>query len=438
MAGRSPDGTDQCGPCSGVDSIDFRCRRCGYPGDIYTDKCCSRCVARDRVTHLLSGPDGTVPEQLQPLAEALGNAEDPWSVLAWTRARGGRLLAQLAALGHEISHHTLDALPPSGAVHRVRAVLVSTGALPWRNENLASLTSWLARTTSQLAPHHAQVIKPFAEWQIIRDARRRASRGHYSAGAAHADRLDIKAAILYLTWLDAQERTLRTATQHDLDLFLATHPPKRRTLGPFVRWAIARRLTAPGLTAPKKPGSRPSHFLTEEQQLDQLRRCLSDDTLPLEVRIIGAFVRLYAQQVSRIVTFTIDRYSTHDGRSYFTFAAHPVLLPPTLAALVEQQIAAPRLSDILAPASNRTFLFPGRPPSRPRTATSVLTLMRAHHLPILSARNTAMIEAVTELPPVVVSDLFGITAATATRWGHLASTSWAAYLAARDAGLPEQ
>ncbi|MFD8110208.1 hypothetical protein [Streptomyces microflavus] len=81
--------------------------------------------------------------------------------------------------------------------------------------------------------------------------------------------------------------------------------------------------------------------------------------------------------------------------------------------------------------SDRAFLFPGRPPSRPPTAASVLTLMRAHHLPSLSARNTAMIEAVSDLPPVIVSDLFGITASTAARWGQLANSSWAEYLAAR-------
>lgn len=48
-------------------------------------------------------------------------------------------------------------------------------------------------------------------------------------------------------------------------------------------------------------------------------------------------------------------------------------------------------------------------------------------------------EAVTELPPVVVSDLFGVTASTACRWGQLASESWTAYLAARDShdGQPE-
>jgi hypothetical protein len=57
--------------------------------------------------------------------------------------------------------------------------------------------------------------------------------------------------------------------------------------------------------------------------------------------------------------------------------------------------------------------------------------MRANRLPILSAHNTAMIEAVMDLPPVVVSDLFGVTASSAHRWGQLASESWSDYLAAR-------
>jgi hypothetical protein len=433
MVGRSQDGHDQCGLCCGADSLNVQCRRCGYPGDIYTDGTCSRCIVRERVEELLARPDGTVSTQLKPLVEALAKAGDPWSVLAWTRAqRGARLLARLAAHEHDITHDMLDALPQDGAVRRVRAVLVATGALPWRNENLAGLSLWFARTAHQLPPHHAQVIKPFAEWQIIRDARRRAARGPYTAGAAHADRLDIKAAIAFMTWLDEHGRTLHSATQHDLDLYLTTHPAKHRTLGAFLRWAVARRLAA-GLAPPKKPWARPSRFLTEQEQLDQLRRCLNDTTLPLEVRIIGAFVRLYAQQVSRIVEFTTDRYTTLDDRAYFTFAHNPVLLPPTLATLVKQQITAPRLNDILAPASDHKFLFPGRPPSRPRSAGSVLSLMRANGLPILSARNTAMIEAVGDLPPVVVSDLFGVAATTAHRWGQLAGESWAGYLAARQA-----
>jgi hypothetical protein len=54
--------------------------------------------------------------------------------------------------------------------------------------------------------------------------------------------------------------------------------------------------------------------------------------------------------------------------------------------------------------------------------------MNQNDLPSLSARNTAMIEAVSVLPPIVVSDLFGVTASSAYRWAQYAQNSWADYL----------
>ncbi|MER6353700.1 hypothetical protein ABT186_18140 [Streptomyces sp. NPDC001634] len=45
-------------------------------------------------------------------------------------------------------------------------------------------------------------------------------------------------------------------------------------------------------------------------------------------------------------------------------------------------------------------------------------------------------EAITDLPPIVVADLFGISPATAHRWSQLAGNSWAPYLAARQRSRP--
>ncbi|MFE0358760.1 hypothetical protein ACFW2K_28605 [Streptomyces nigra] len=56
--------------------------------------------------------------------------------------------------------------------------------------------------------------------------------------------------------------------------------------------------------------------------------------------------------------------------------------------------------------------------------------MRQHGLPGISARNTAMMEAITDLPPIVVSDLFGIHPQTAYAWAQYAQSSWAEYLEA--------
>ncbi|MFJ2866788.1 hypothetical protein [Kitasatospora sp. NPDC087314] len=41
-----------------------------------------------------------------------------------------------------------------------------------------------------------------------------------------------------------------------------------------------------------------------------------------------------------------------------------------------------------------------------------------------------MLEAVTDLPPIVVSDLFGVHPGTAFSWARFAQDSWADYLAA--------
>lgn len=57
--------------------------------------------------------------------------------------------------------------------------------------------------------------------------------------------------------------------------------------------------------------------------------------------------------------------------------------------------------------------------------------MRAHGLPTLGARNAAMVEAITDLPAIVVSDLFGVHASTAHRWAADVNDSWTHHLAAR-------
>ncbi|MFJ3913889.1 hypothetical protein [Streptomyces vinaceus] len=56
--------------------------------------------------------------------------------------------------------------------------------------------------------------------------------------------------------------------------------------------------------------------------------------------------------------------------------------------------------------------------------------LRRHGLPARAARNTAIIEAIADIPPMVMADLFGIQPHTANRWAQLVSESWSHYLAA--------
>jgi len=54
--------------------------------------------------------------------------------------------------------------------------------------------------------------------------------------------------------------------------------------------------------------------------------------------------------------------------------------------------------------------------------------MAQHNMSSSIAHNTAMIEAVTELPPIVVNDLLGVSPGTAHAWARLAQDSWTDYL----------
>ncbi|WP_258053321.1 hypothetical protein [Streptomyces sp. Ru72] len=388
----------------------------------------------DRVGNLLAGEDGQIVPALAPLAEALATAPRPRSVLAWLRrSPSARLLATLSAGHAEITHELLDDLPQDAATRHVRDLLVHTHVLPKRQEYFNQLELWFRRTAQDLPAAHIEIIRPFAEWFVIRDARRRADRGRYSLNAATADRNEIRAAIEFMQWLDSQQLELTGLTQSHLDTWLTqAKTSQRRANAAFIRWTNKRGLTQ-NLEYPGRPMAMPVLFLDDEEHEDQLRRCLTDGSLPLELRIVGALIRLYGLPLIRIVHLTTDGFHQDERGAYFTFDKNPVLLPPTLARLIEEQIATGRSRAALGPLATREhpeLLLPGQPASRPRSPEALSGQLMKHGLPTIAARNTALVGMAGELPPIITSDLFGVHRNTATQWAALAQDSWAGYLAA--------
>ncbi|MGY4784347.1 hypothetical protein ACVH9Z_31135 [Rhodococcus opacus] len=208
--------------------------------------------------------------------------------------------------------------------------------------------------------------------------------------------------------------------------------------GPFVCWIfipILRACLITGIEVPRKKDGLPQRFQDHDEHAEQLRRCLTDDELPLEFRIVGALVRLYAIPVARIVELTYDRFHRDDTHAYLVIEQNPVVLPPSLAALIEELIRVRRSGGrAYSGPGVPALMFPGKPPSRPRNTNALHRDLKKYGLPTLAARNSAMIANIVDLEPVVVSDLFGIAPQTAHRWAQYAQTSWATYLAARSAG----
>ncbi|MGW3956160.1 transposase [Streptomyces sp. NPDC004752] len=105
------------------------------------------------------------------------------------------------------------------------------------------------------------------------------------------------------------------------------------------------------------------------------------------------------------------------------WADHPGALP------IDDQLrhSTPRHST----TAGRRYLLPGQSPGRPRNLLGLADTLRHHGLSARAARNTAMMDALVDLPPMVIADLLGIHPKTAERWATLAGGNWSDYLAAR-------
>ncbi|MFE5028639.1 hypothetical protein ACFRAO_36435 [Streptomyces sp. NPDC056656] len=101
-----------------------------------------------------------------------------------------------------------------------------------------------------------------------------------------------------------------------------------------------------------------------------------------------------------------------------------------LARLIEDQLRE-SVARHRRPQDTARFLRPGQSPGHSRNPLGLGETMKRCSLPARAARNTVMMEALADLPPIVISDLVGISPVTANRWARLAGDSWSDYLAAR-------
>ncbi|ALG14552.1 hypothetical protein AOZ06_04810 [Kibdelosporangium phytohabitans] len=385
-------------------------------------------MVSDRASDLLSRGDRPVTAQLLPLKEALIRATNPRSVIAWLRTSPVvRLIADLVEKHSTISHDHLDALPPNKNVDYLRATLVAIDILPPREEQLSRLGPWINAALADLPAHHLRYLRPFIEWDVLRSARRTAARKGYTISSATRDRSKVRSAIQFLAWIDQQHTDLTSITQAHVDLWITTGPTTRQRARAFLRWTTARKITTP-LAIAHQRRALPTRFLDEEDHIDQLRRCLTDPALPAEARIAGALVRLYAMPLTRVAELTADRVHHDNNDTFLTLRANPVLLPPSLAVLIDQQLVNHQRGVI---PGKIHYLFPGTVPNRPLRPESLGVQLLRHDLGTPAAHNTAMAMLVTDLPAVIVSDMIGINIRTANQWLGYARTNWTDYLAAR-------
>ncbi|WP_203919704.1 hypothetical protein [Rugosimonospora africana] len=271
----------------------------------------------------------------------------------------------------------LDALPPSMMLHHIRRLLIFAAVLPPRDEYLDRITPWLREQLRDRPAHHTHLVRPYAEWDVLHRARRaaRARRGA-GIGTANNARLRISAALGLLSWLDQRGLLLTDLTQPDLDLWLDQPGNRSKPMGGYLGWASRRHL-ARRLTVPPARRGLACALIDETQRLQQLRRCLNDNGMPLPVRIIGVLNLLFGITTSRALGLTIYNIATNANHTYVNLGKHSLELPPRVAELIHQQLANAS-TPTNAPETAR-WLFPGQLRVYPITPGHMQPARRVRH-----------------------------------------------------------
>ncbi|MFD7537616.1 hypothetical protein [Streptomyces sp. NPDC059819] len=202
----------------------------------------------------------------------------------------------------------------------------------------------------------------------------------------------------------------------------------------FLTWTTSRQLTRK-LTVPAIPRQEPQDLLDEGDRWTLLQRCLTDDSLPTDVRAGGAITLLFGPSTERLCHLTPDHLKTDDKHTRLMLGRHPVLLPPRLADLLrqlaEQPQPRPQLSRTLP---GPRLLFPGMVPGKPISTHAMTQKLGRHGITVRAARNAALAALAADLPSPILADLTGMHRHTAIRWVAYARRDWAEYLAARAKG----
>ncbi|MHB8342338.1 MAG: hypothetical protein ACYDB7_14395, partial [Mycobacteriales bacterium] len=376
-------------------------------------------------------PDGVIHPALAPLQEALAATQPPETALHWlAKEPVATVLADIAAGRRQLTHAGLDELPQRSILAHLRSVLVATGTLPPRDEQLARLERFiddvLAKRTD---PDQRQILHRYAVWHLLRRLRRRngcQTTTHEQYDVVHQQ---VRAAGVVLDWLAASHLTLGTCGQADLDRWLsggqASH---RHEAGHFVRWAARGRLTTLSFPATRWYG--PMRALDDQARWEAARRLLRDDSLRTRDRIAGLLVLLYAQPVARIARLTTDQVTIDDTAVRLRLGTAPITLPGPLADLTRELLDGKRGHATTGAAGPSPWLFPGGQPGRPITATHLGQRLKDLGIKPGQARSTALFQLATELPAALLARLLGIHVDVAVAWQRASSGDWMTYAAA--------
>ena len=418
-----------CATCTRSDASFWKaCPSCGEATKLTTEPCV-RCELGRRLRQLL-GPTGTIGSDLSALYDSLAAAERPDQAVGWLKTSAATaVLADLGAGRLGLTHETLDGLERTKSLEHLRSVLVATGALPARDEQMARLEAWVEATIAARAdPEEQYILRRYALWHLLRRLRRRVRDAETTYGQAITVKRHLQATIALIDWLAGLGVDVASADQGHLDAWLVSAGVTRQAdIGHFIHWAGTQKLTKLQLATARWTG--PSGVIDADKRWDQASWLLRDDTLNTADRVAGLLVLLYAQRVSAISRLTLAHVKPSADGLHLCLGARPLLLPHPLGDLVGCLVASRHGHASLGETRTSPWLFPGGQPGRPISAARLTERLRDLGIHAGPARTAALMQLATELPAAVIARMLGLHIKVAVEWQQAASGDWTGYAA---------
>jgi hypothetical protein len=420
-----------CGSCDvKLGGTTGECKACRQIAPLIKGACAA-CRLRARVDQLAAGAGPEITETLRPFLRDLAEAENPSSTLRWFYTPGFEITRRLLAGEIPASHEGLDraAVAAPNPVAFLRAKLVASGVLDFRDESSARFAAWHATAVLRIAPGSDRAhVRAYAIWQVAHQlAQTVKRRGEATHASVKYARSLVSEAIKLVVWLHDQQLELADLRQDLIDEWIAAGLTMRRRVRLFLAWLRRAKVTgALEVDWDDRLPTRPA--IDDEQRFGILRRLLHDPELDLRDRFAGSVLLLYGKPTTRIVALrTTDIKTTPGGEITLRLGRGEIPLPEPLA-----EIAQALRDQQLQRSGTDGWLLPGRHAGQHITADRLQQRLKRYGLErSREGRHAALLALAARLPAPILAERIGIHQSRAAAWGRAAGATYADYVAVR-------
>ncbi|MGA5065318.1 hypothetical protein ACPB9E_16430 [Streptomyces exfoliatus] len=431
ISGRSLEDEPLCQTCWAKHPAAHRpCTQCRSVERLYRHGRCAACARAADLRDVLSPSGGLVRPELEPVLQALLKPP-PRTVLHWIHKVPARraVLQALATEQGPVTHEILDRFAAAPTVEYLRAALVAAGALPARDEQLARLERWLAKTIARISSaEERRILRNYTNWQLLRRLRSLPAGQLVTHGRAETARVEIRNVARLLELLHDGGTTLATCTQDHVDAWLSEGPTTRATVRGFLLWS-SRRGHSRLLTAPVISTYFAARTIGKDQRWALVRRLVHDEQLAVPDRAAGLLLLLFAQPVGRISRLTTEHIVDRGDTLALKLGRVPVEIPAPLEDLIRRLVEQRKGRAATVPIEEPKWLFHSLYPGQPIDPHTLGRRLKAIGVPPRLARHASLMGIASELPAFVISRLLGFHQSTGDNWTRQSQGFGAGYAA---------